>query len=239
MKLPPRPLAFAAALGLAFVAACQTEGLRPPRGSEATTAAGEKAVANPKPMNGQAEFFSGTIQAEVMLAKSDAIWKTAPVSGSARPHAEGGGLTAGLGGSGHHGGARGTNGDGGARRGGKGPPEPADAKNRDGDRNPAVRPSDAPPVQLRLRLTNHGDAPADVEVLDFDSALGNFAVQPAKLTLPVGQTVEAEPMTSRLGVPAVEEIPITVRLRIGGRAGPTDLQLIRLRPQPEEPTGGK
>src|SRR5258708_266210 len=77
----------------------------------------------------------------------------------------------------------------------------------------APRASTAPPVQRRFRLTNHGDKRVDVEVLDFNSALGNFAVQPAKITVPPHESAEADPMTSRLGVPAVEEIPLTVRLR--------------------------
>ena len=40
-----------------------------------------------------------------------------------------------------------------------------------------------PPVQLRLRLSNHGDFPALVEVPDFNSAIGNFVVQPEKITI--------------------------------------------------------
>ena len=48
-------------------------------------------------------------------------------------------------------------------------------------------------------------------------------------------TIEAEPMTSRLGVPAVEAIPITVRIRIGGPAGRTEQQILQLRPRVEEP----
>jgi hypothetical protein len=84
---------------------------------------------------------------------------------------------------------------------------------------------------MRLRLTNHGESPLEVEVLDFNSELGNFVVQPAKLTLPPGEPVEAEPMLSRLGVPAVEEIPLTVRLRVGGRSGQAETQILRLRPR--------
>jgi hypothetical protein len=87
-------------------------------------------------------------------------------------------------------------------------------------------------VQLRLRLTNHSDADVEAEVLDFNSDLGNFAVQPEKITLPSRESIEADPMTSRLGVPAVEEILLTVRLRLGGKNGQTETQILKLRPRP-------
>jgi hypothetical protein len=86
-------------------------------------------------------------------------------------------------------------------------------------------------VQLRLRLTNHGAEPVEIEVLDFNSTLGNFVVQPAKLTLPPGEPVETSPMLSRLGVPAVEEIPLTVRIRRGGKGGTAETQVLKLRPR--------
>ena len=35
-----------------------------------------------------------------------------------------------------------------------------------------IRASNEPPVQLQLRLTNHGETPVVVEVLDFNSDLG-------------------------------------------------------------------
>ena len=94
-----------------------------------------------------------------------------------------------------------------------------------------IRASNEPPVQLQLRLTNHGDGPVVAEVLDFNSELGNFVVQPPKISLPPHEAVEADPMTSRLGVPAVEEIPITVRLRIDGK---TETQVLKLRPRTDE-----
>jgi len=68
-----------------------------------------------------------------------------------------------------------------------------------GARPPPIHASNQAPIQLRLRLTNHGPAPADVAVEDFDSALGNFVVQPEMITVKPGESVEAEPMISRLG----------------------------------------
>ena len=91
-----------------------------------------------------------------------------------------------------------------------------------------IRASNEPPVQLQLRLTNHGETPVVAEVLDFNSDLGNFVVQPPKITLPPHEAVEADPMTSRLGVPAVEEIPVTVRLRINGKS---ETQVLKLKPR--------
>jgi hypothetical protein len=79
-------------------------------------------------------------------------------------------------------------------------------------------------VRLHLRLTNHGSAPVEVEVVDFDSDLGNFVVEPPKIELPPNKPVEAEPMTSRLGVSS-DSIALNVSLRIGDR---TDKQVLNL-----------
>lgn len=204
------------------------------------TASGDLAVTNPKPMDGQAAFFDGKIQVEAMLAKSDAIWKSAAGGDPTRSRGGAGGFTAGMGGGGRRGGGRGMGGEGGGgRREGTGVDERPTGAAGEGARGPAVRASDAPPVQLRLRLTNHGDASVDIDVLDFNSDLGNFAVQPTKITLSAGQTVEADPMISRLGVPAIEEIPITVRLRVGGKGGKTETQIVKLRPRADEPPNEK
>lgn len=97
----------------------------------------------------------------------------------------------------------------------------------------SIRASNLPPLQLHLTLTNPGPAELTVEVLDFNSALGNFVVQPDRLVVPPGGTVEAEPMTSRLGIPG-DEIPVTVRLRTGDR---TEQQVLTLK-QPEPPPAG-
>lgn len=100
----------------------------------------------------------------------------------------------------------------------------------DGPRS-VMRASNLPPLKLRLLLTNHGETEAVLSVLDFNSALGNFIVQPDKLTVSPGQTVEVEPMISRLGVPG-DEIPLTVRLRLDGKA---EQQVLTLKLVEEQP----
>lgn len=71
----------------------------------------------------------------------------------------------------------------------------------------------APPVMIHLRFTNTGSERADLVVADFLSPLGNFVVSPEKLSLDPGQTVEVEPMTSRLaGEITGGEINLNLRL---------------------------
>lgn len=200
------------------------------------TATGELANPNPTPMDARAEFFGGSLTAEVLLGKSDAQWLNSKSAEAGRGGQAGGGrFSAGMGGGGRHGGGRGMGGGGeaagrGGGREGRGPSEANEAP-----RGPAIRASNAAPVQLRLRLENHGDAPLDVEVLDFNSDLGNFVVLPKHLLVPPDGTVQAEPMTSRLGVPAVESIPLKVRLRVGGAKGRVEEQVLTLRPRPDAP----
>ena len=226
-------------LALVTFTACQSDTPRGPRaggtGDDPMTASGELAAPNPKPMDAQAPFVAGQVGVEVMLAKSDAEWKNAAPSGGG----ERGGFSGGFGGGGGGGGGR-RGGSGGGRRGGGEGGDAPQAGREEGPRSagPAPRASNAPPVQLRLRLTNQGDQPIDLEVLDFNSELGNFAVQPAKITVPPHESVEANPMTSRLGVPAVEEIPVTVRLRAGGKSGTVESQIVKLKPRVDEPAAG-
>jgi hypothetical protein len=62
-------------------------------------------------------------------------------------------------------------------------------------------------------------------VPDFNSDLGNFVVEPTTMLLPPGQPVEAEPMTSTLGVTS-DAIPLTVSVQIGDR---TEKRILTLR----------
>ena len=211
-----------------WLAGCQSDNSRNLRsggtGGAPMTASGELATPNPKPMDAQAAFFSGQVGVEAMLAKSDAIWRnpSASEAGASGGSGRSGGF--GGGGGGRRGGGRGMGGG----RGGSGSESPQQTASDAGPRALAIRASNEPPVQLRLRLTNHGEAAVEVEVLDFNSEIGNFAVQPPKITLPPHESVEADPMTSRLGVPALEEIPLTVRLRLGGTSGQTEMQVLKL-----------
>jgi hypothetical protein len=85
--------------------------------------------------------------------------------------------------------------------------------------------SPLPPVTLHLRLKNLGQTTFSVEILDFESDLGNFAVSPAVLSLAPDQTAEPGPMISQLGVTS-DDIPIKVILR---RAGKRETQIIHVK----------
>jgi hypothetical protein len=170
-------------------------------------------------MEAKAVYFDGQIEAEVLLARVGAHWNPADVPDqNATRRDEGGGFGGRAGGidvgrGGHRGGGgerRGSSKGGGAT-----------------DEQPAapVHASNLPPMALRLRLTNRGGTAVDVEVIDFNSSLGDFVVEPPKLTLPPGQSVEAEPMVSRLGI-GTEEILLTVKLRRDRRS---EQQVLTLR----------
>lgn len=76
--------------------------------------------------------------------------------------------------------------------------------------------SPLPPVTLHLKLQNLGAEKTSVEIDDFDSDLGNFAVQPGSLTIAAQEVGEPEPMISQLGVTS-DEIPVKVTLKSGGK----------------------
>ncbi|HEX2852448.1 MAG TPA: hypothetical protein VHO24_04350 [Opitutaceae bacterium] len=82
--------------------------------------------------------------------------------------------------------------------------------------------SPMPPVTIRLKLENRTGETLDVDLLEVNSDLGNFAVRPTKLSLAAAQTGETEPMVSQLGVTS-DEIPMKVALRIAGKK---ELQVI-------------
>jgi hypothetical protein len=74
--------------------------------------------------------------------------------------------------------------------------------------------SPLPPVTLHLILTNRGTDPVTVSMIDFDSEMGNFAVEPDTLTLAPGQSGEPTPMVSDLGVSS-DTIMFKVTLKYG------------------------
>jgi hypothetical protein len=82
-----------------------------------------------------------------------------------------------------------------------------------------------PAVQLRLTLTNNSAQSFEVEVLEFSSLLGNFAVHPAKIFIAPRTAATFDPMTSRLGIPQ-GDLPLKVRLRSGEK---TDEQTLMLK----------
>ena len=215
-------------LGLGL-AACEGEHPRhPPPGA---MGAGEGAAAVPVPrMEAKSLFFDGQIEIEALLARAGTNWSRDDESagsgssrGGGRSGGRSGGFSGSMGGGGMRGGFGGGRGGRGGRGGGGGGPD--EGGGDAGARPPPIHASNQAPIQLRLRLTNHGTAPADVAVEDFDSALGNFVVQPEKITVQPGESVEAEPMISRLGVPDAE-LPLTVKLHLSGRS---EQQVLTLR----------
>lgn len=71
----------------------------------------------------------------------------------------------------------------------------------------------APPVAIHLSFTNESSTPVDLEIVDFLSPLGNFAVQPSRLRLEPGESRAVEPMGSRLtNVATSGEIALSLRL---------------------------
>ena len=95
--------------------------------------------------------------------------------------------------------------------------------------------SPMPPVTLHLKIENKGRQTTAVEVLDFDSELGNFAVHPDTLSMAPDQVAEPDPMISQLGVTS-DEIPVKVSLKLAGK---TETQTIPVRNVLVKPDGGK
>lgn len=79
-----------------------------------------------------------------------------------------------------------------------------------------IRGSPMPPVTLRLNLANQTKQTLVVGIVELNSDLGNFAVQPDQLTLAPGQAAEPDSMNSELGI-AGDNFPVKVALRIGDK----------------------
>jgi hypothetical protein len=74
--------------------------------------------------------------------------------------------------------------------------------------------SPLPPVTLHLLLTNKSANAVTISMLDFNSDMGNFAIDPDTLTIAPGQTAEPTSMVSELGVNS-DVIPFKVTLKYG------------------------
>jgi hypothetical protein len=74
--------------------------------------------------------------------------------------------------------------------------------------------SPLPPVTLHLILENTSGGPVTISIADFESDMGNFAVEPDTLTIGAGLTSEPTPMVSELGVNA-DVLPFKVSLKYG------------------------
>lgn len=79
-----------------------------------------------------------------------------------------------------------------------------------------ARGSPMPPVTLRVLVENKTTESMQVEVIEVNSSLGNFAVRPAQLTIPAGEQAMLQPMISQLGVTS-DEIPLKLSVRAGGK----------------------
>ena len=94
--------------------------------------------------------------------------------------------------------------------------------------------SPLPPVTLHLKLHNLGSDKVSVEIDDFDSDLGNFAVQPGSITIAAQQVNEPEPMISQLGVTS-DEMPVKVTLKYGGKKETQTVLVKSILAKPAEP----
>lgn len=175
-----------ALIAVALLAGAGCSEHRPPDELAQAVAMGEKPVA----MKGEATFF-GKLHVTVTVSR-----------GIGRGSMGGGG------------------GGGGGKRGGGRRSEMPDISGMDNDeamaylRAKAAVGSPMPPVTLHLRIENTGADTVSVEVDDFDSDLGNFAVHPSTLAVAPTQVAEPDPMISQLGVTS-DDIPVKVTLKLG------------------------
>jgi hypothetical protein len=91
------------------------------------------------------------------------------------------------------------------------------------------REAEMPGALMRLSLENTSAATVVVEIHDVNSDLGNFAVRPDTITLSPGQTIETDPMLSKLGVDSYS-LPVTITLRSGGKTETKTLTLHLVNP---------
>ncbi|MEI7799045.1 MAG: hypothetical protein WCI28_02530 [Opitutaceae bacterium] len=174
------------------------------------------------PMKGEENFLRGKITAAITVGDRDPALDNLPEgatpadnyepSGRSHSGGSGGSFNLGLGGGGgggKHGGGRGGDSSGHSEGGGH---------KRD-EQTEHMRPSlgsMGPPVMIHLSFLNHGAEPVVIQILDFISPLGNFAVRPDKLTLAPGQVVAVEPMSTLLDEGLTETV-VTLALKINGQ----------------------
>ncbi len=185
------PLLISLGLLLVFAASCSSDPEPGPRSSQR-----RHRGPPPTPMAGQDTFFDGQIVAELKVGAED-IPRSEPGAESSE---KGGGDGSGRG---RHGGG-----------------QSSDSDNEGGGRREGPRPlmgSMGPTVMIHLRFTNQGPARVELHIVDFVSPFGNFAVQPEKLALDPGQSLETEPMSSQLAG-SLAETEATLVLRLADKA---------------------
>jgi hypothetical protein len=102
------------------------------------------------------------------------------------------------------------------------PPDPNDIMNSEDDASSAVAyavargnlGSPMAPVTIHLKLRNLTQGDIKVEIVELNSDLGNFAVEPDSVILNAGETSEPNPMISQLGVTS-GALPFKVTLQLG------------------------
>jgi hypothetical protein len=92
---------------------------------------------------------------------------------------------------------------------------PTGERDQGSARGRTVAGSPLPALTLRLKLENRGTQSLAMEIIEVSSELGNFAVRPAKLEIPAGETLEPDPMFSKLGITS-DPILVKVVLRLAG-----------------------
>jgi hypothetical protein len=229
---PPRPLSYRTSLALvslSIAAAVALGGTACRSGPSRGPGGGPQAIHIPA-MEAAGQFFDNQISADVRFGRAQ--FPGTPRgggrgddgekrSGDGRgPKGGGGGFSAGMGPMSVGGGGRG---DGGRGPGGEGP-DAGDGPSGHSPVGARARTEQNPAVQLHLTLTNRSAQPIEIEVLEFNSLLGNFAVHPAKVSIAPSGTATFDPMTSRLGIPQ-GDLPLKVRLRAAGKTEEQTLTL--------------
>lgn len=178
----------------------------------------------PKPLalRGEAKYFDGQLAATVSISRGFEMDEEPDSSDGAKADGSkpaGGSSRGGGGGRG-----RGGRGGGGGGYGGGGAdysqidlPDPDDkdyAESISKIMRLQIRGSPMPPITLRVVLANTSQQPIEVDISEVNSDLGNFAVQPEKLTIPAGKSAEPYPMNSQIGLIG-DNFPVKVSLRVG------------------------
>jgi len=225
---PRRLAALPLSLLLAFAAGCSSESDQPEVPLHAMPEF-------PPSLAGTENFADGQLAVQVTLGLPTGHSGKADKEGKADSGA-GGGTHAGRHGGGHgRGGMGGGEGQSSGMEGSGSPDSSVRSEGGEssGARGPQPMASNQPPAQLKLHFQNTSATDAiSCEVLDFKSALGDFAVFPAKYQIAAGSSAASEVMTSRLGVTS-PEIPVTVVLRLGDRVE-KKIVVLRLLPPPKE-----
>ncbi len=198
------PTLAAACVALLFVAGCASEDQE-----SVFNAPEHREHPRPTPLAGSGTYFAGSVAVDITVGAME------------RPA----GLERHDGGGEHWSVGRRH---GGRRPSGGGYEQPGDRPDSAGAGPMMRRPMGAPEM-IHLKFTNRGSGKVVVDIVDFVSPLGNFAVQPETLALDPGQSLEVEPMSSQLAGP-LAGVDATLVLRVAGKAEKQVIQLKAVSP---------